>query len=80
MKNLLNSWLEFNLLMIKGQYLNLMWIYIMYFLIGELLIYTIEKLLKVPNVVMWYDLLFLMFILIMFGINSYKLFLILVRE
>jgi len=80
MNNLLNSWFEFNLVMIKGEYLNLMWIYIMYFVVGELLIYTIEKLLKVTNSVMWYDLAFLMFILIMFGINSYKLFLILVMS
>ena len=77
---LLNDWFVFNILVIKGEYLNLMWAYVMYFLIGELFIYTIEKLLKVPNVVMWYDLVWLLFIMIMFGLNSYKLFLTIIKD
>lgn len=76
----MQKWFTFNLLMTQGQYLNLMWIYLIYFSAGEMIFYTIERLMNLPTIVRWYDLVWLLFIMFMFGLNSHKLFLILVSD
>lgn len=76
----MNKWYTFNLVMIQGNYLNLMWVYFIYFAVGEIIIYTVEKLAGMPTTIRWYDLAWLLFIMFMFGLNSYKLFLILASD
>lgn len=41
---------------------------------GEMVIYSVEKLLKMPNTTQWYDLAWLMIIFVMAFLTSYRLY------
>jgi len=43
-------------------------------LCGEMVIYSVEKLLKMPNTTQWYDLAWLMIIFVMAFLTSYRLY------
>lgn len=64
---------------VNGQKLSLS-VYFIYFAIGEIIVYTVEKLAGLPTTIQWYDLVWLLFIMLMFGLNSYELFLILASD
>lgn len=62
------------LLLLKHKFLDIFWFYCWIFIIGELFIYSIEKILKVPTTTQWYDLLWLIIICIFLFITSYRLY------
>jgi hypothetical protein len=76
----MNTWFTFNLVVIQGDYIKLMWVYFIYFAVGEIAIYTVEKLAGIDTMVRWYDLVWLLFVMFIFGLNSYKLFIILASD
>ena len=51
-------------------FMNVVWFWLMVFLFGELLFYTIEKLMGVPIEVRFYDLMWLLFIYVSLVINA----------
>ena len=51
-------------------FMNIVWFWLMVFLFGELLFYTIEKLMGVPIEVRFYDLMWLLFIYVSLVINA----------
>lgn len=51
-------------------FVGVVWFWFMIFLFGELLFYTIEKLIGVPTEVRFYDLLWVLFIYFSLAINA----------
>jgi|GEM_PF-5573414 len=62
------------LLLLKYKFLDIFWFYFWIFLCGEMVIYSVEKLLKMPNTTQWYDLAWLMVIFVMAFLTSYRLY------
>lgn len=64
------------LLLLKYKFLDIFWFYLWIFLCGEMVIYSVEKLLKMPNTTQWYDLAWLIVIFVMAFLTSYRLYVI----
>ena len=51
-------------------FFNVVWLWVLVFLFGEMLFYTIEKLIGVPAEVRFYDLIWLLFIYFALAVNA----------
>ena len=62
------------LLLLNHKFLDIFWFYFWIFWCGELLFYTVEKLIKVETIVRWYDLGWLMVVFCLAFITAYRLY------
>lgn len=68
------------LLLINYKFLDIFWFYFWIFLCGEMVIYSIEKLLKTLTTTQWYDLAWLMTIFVMAFLTSYRLYVVSIKS
>ena len=62
------------LLLLKHKFLDIFWFYFWIFWLGEILFYTIEKLMKIETIVRWYDLAWLMVVFCLAFLTAYRLY------
>ena len=62
------------LLLLNHKFLDIFWFYFWIFIAGELVIYSIEKILKMPQTTQWYDLAWLFTIFVLVFLTSYRLY------
>lgn len=62
------------LFLLKYEFLNIFMFYFWVFMAGEAIFYSIEKLSGLPNVVMWYDLTWLLVVYILTFFTSFRLY------
>ncbi|NBL00901.1 MAG: hypothetical protein EOM50_23475 [Erysipelotrichia bacterium] len=62
------------LLLLHHKFLDIFWFYFWIFIAGELVIYSIEKIFKMPQTTQWYDLLWLIIIFVCVFLTSYRLY------
>ena len=62
------------LLLLNHKFLDIFWFYFWIFIAGELVIYSIEKILKIPQTTQWYDLAWLFTIFVLVFLTSYRLY------
>ena len=80
---IVDYWLSFMdaiLLLLNYRFLDIFWFYFWIFLCGEMVIYSVEKLLKTPNTTQWYDLAWLMVIFVMAFLTSYRLYVVSIKN
>lgn len=62
--------------LLKYKFLDIFWFYFWIFWMGEMVFYSIEKILKLPTVTMWYDLVWLVIIYIFAFLTSFRLYIV----
>lgn len=78
--DLIFNFMDAILLLINYKLLDIFWFYFWIFWCGEMAIYSIEKLLKMPNTTQWYDLVWLMVIFVMAFLTSYRLYVVTIKS
>ena len=77
---LIFNFIDAILLLINYKFLDIFWFYFWIFWCGEMVIYSVERLLKMPNTTQWYDLAWLMVIFVMAFLTSYRLYVISIKN
>ena len=68
------------LILLKFEFLNIFWFSFWIFIMGEMVFYTLEKLLGYKTIVMWYDLVWLLFIFVFCFLLSYRLYILMTNK
>ena len=77
---LIFNFIDAILLLINYKFLYIFWFYFWIFWCGEMVVYTVEKLLNMPSTTQWYDLAWLMVIFVMAFLTSYRLYVISIKN
>jgi len=77
---LIFNFIDAILLLIKYKFLDIFWFYFWIFWCGEIVFYTVEKLLEIQTIVRWYDLAWLMVIFVMAFLTSYRLYVVIIKN
>ena len=68
------------LVLLKYKFLDIFWFSFWIFLIGEMFLYSTEKLLGYPTVLRWYDMAWLSIVTVMCFLISYRLYVLMISS
>lgn len=66
--------------LLKYEFLDIFWFYFWIFWMGEMIFFSIEKIMKLPTVTMWYDLVWLFIIYIFVFLTSFRLYIVMIKS